>query len=410
MNVENLRNNHPKLISYMEATGYSKDYIGRLQTEIQKILAEADTKDWDCYNDVYQDYEATALSLGSLEKKRAFIGAIKEFDLHGKYPDGKWSGLVERGAYLKLVAEFRSLIDYYCMAAQERGKKESSINTESKNVSAFLLSLQNAGINRLDDITEEAVMSVFVSPDGEQLKSYNYRKFISAVLKVCIPLNPDACRKVLSFLPVTKRVRKNIQYLTSQETHAILDAMDDMSNALTLRDRAIGKLAYYTGLRCCDIGAMDLASIDWERDLIRIKQQKTKEPLELALTATVGNAIYDYLTNERPPVDCPILFLTQQGPYRGMKSSSIWRVAARIMEEAGIRQSKGDRRGFHIFRHHLATTLLGNGVPQAVISSALGHAVPESVETYLSADLVHLKGCALSIARFPVSEGVFADA
>ncbi|KKM08520.1 hypothetical protein SY88_23420, partial [Clostridiales bacterium PH28_bin88] len=134
------------------------------------------------------------------------------------------------------------------------------------------------------------------------------------------------------------------------------------------------------------------------------------EPLELALTATVGNAIYDYLTNERPPVDCSILFLTQQGPYRGMESSSIWRVAARIMEKAGIRQSKGDRRGFHIFRHHLATTLLGNGVPQTVISGVLGHAVPESMETYLSADLVHLKGCALSIARFPVSEGVFADA
>lgn len=410
MNVENLRNNHPKLISYMETAGYSNDYISRLRREIQWILAEADTRGWDCYNDVYRHYEAIPLSPGKLEKKRAYIGAIMEFDLHGNYPDGKWSGLVERGAYPKLAPEFKSLIDYYCMAARERGKKESSINTESKNVSAFLLSLQDAGINRLDDITEEAMMPVFVSPDGEQLKSCNYRKFISAVLNVCIPLNPDACKKALSFLPVTKRVRKNIQYLTPQETHAILDAMDDMSNALTLRDRAIGKLAYYTGLRCCDIAAMDLASIDWGRDLIRIKQQKTEEPLELALTATVGNAIYDYLTNERPPVDCPILFLTQQGPYRGMESSSIWRAAARIMEEAGIRQSKGDRRGFHIFRHHLATTLLGNGVPQAVISGVLGHAVPESVETYLSADLVHLKGCALSIARFPVSEGVFADA
>lgn len=214
----------------------------------------------------------------------------------------------------------------------------------------------------------------------------------------------------MSFIPATKEVRKNIQYLTPQEAQAVLDAMDDISNTLALRDRAIGKLAYYTGLRCCDIATMELASIDWERDLIRIRQQKTEEPLELPLTATVGNAIYDYITNERPPSDCPILFLTQIGPYRGMESASIWRVAARIMEEAGIRQSKGDRRGFHVFRHHLATTLLGNGVPQAVISGALGHAAPESVEAYISADLAHLKGCALSIARFPVPEGVFADA
>lgn len=409
MNVENLRNNYPKLISYVEAAGYSKDYIGRLQAEIQKILTEADTKDWACYSDVYRDYETTPLSLGSLEKKRAFIGIIKEFDLHGKYPDGKWSGLMERGAYPKLAPEFRSLIDYYRMAERERGKKESSICTESKNASTFLLFLQEAGISRLDDITEEAVMPVFVSSDGKQLKSHNYRKFVSAVLKTCTPMNPDACGKVLSFLPATKEVRKNIQYLTPQETQNVLNTMDNMSNALTLRDRAIGKLAYYTGLRSCDIVFMELASIDWECDLIRLKQQKIEEPLELPLTATVGNAIYDYLTDERPSVDCPILFLTQKGPYRGMGSSNIWRVAARIMEEAGIRQSKGDRKGFHIFRHHLATTLLGNGAPQAVISAALGHTVPESVETYLSADFVHLKECALSIARFPVSEGVFAD-
>lgn len=409
MNLENLRNNHPKLISYMEAAGYSKDYIGRLQTEIQKILAEADTKDWACYRDVYQDYEATSLSVGSFEKKRAFIGAIMEFDLHGKYPDGKWSGLFERGAYPKLVAEFRSLVDYHSTVERKRGKKDSSIHTESKNAAAFLLSLQKIGFNKLDDITEEAVVSVFVSPDGEPLKGHAHRKCISAFFKICMSLNQDACRKVLSFLPLTRGARKNIQYLTPQETQYFLDTMDDMSNSLTLRDRAIGKLAYYTGFRCCDIAAMKLTSIDWECDLIKIKQLKTEVPLELPLTAIVGNAIYDYLTNERPPVDCPILFLTQHGPYRGMNSTNICRVATRLMEEAGIRQSKGDRKGFHIFRHHFATTLLRNDVPQAVISDALGHAAPESVEAYLSADFVHLKGCALSIARFPVSEEVFAD-
>ena len=409
MNMENLRNNHPKLISHMETAGYSNDYTGRVQKEIQWILMEADSRDWGCYSDIYRYYEAIPLSPGTLEKKRAMIGAIKEFDLYGNYPDGKWSGLMERGAYPKLAPEFRSLIDYHSTTERKRGRKESSILTKSQNAAAFLLSLQRSGISKLDDITEEAVMSVFVSPDGEPLKSHSNRKCISAVLKVCTPLNPNACRKALSFLPATREARKNIQYLTPQETQYFLDAMDDMSNSLTLRDRAIGKLAYYTGLRCCDIAAMERASIDWECDIIRVKQQKTGEPLELPLTATVGNAIYDYLTNERPSVDCPILFLTRKGPYRGMESSTIWLAAARIMENAGIRQSKGDRKGFHIFRHHLATTLLSNGIPQAVISDTLGHAAPESVEAYLSADFVHLRECALSTARFPVLEGVFAD-
>ena len=39
MNVQNLRDNYPKLISYMESNGYSKTYVARFKREIEKILA-----------------------------------------------------------------------------------------------------------------------------------------------------------------------------------------------------------------------------------------------------------------------------------------------------------------------------------------------------------------------------------
>ena len=53
----------------------------------------------------------------------------------------------------------------------------------------------------------------------------------------------------------------------------------------------IGILAIYTGLRGCDIAGLTLDAIDWNRDFIYIRQQKTEIPLELPLTAIVGNAI-----------------------------------------------------------------------------------------------------------------------
>ncbi|WP_420828431.1 tyrosine-type recombinase/integrase [Dehalobacterium formicoaceticum] len=90
-----------------------------------------------------------------------------------------------------------------------------------------------------------------------------------------------------------------------------------------------------------------------------------------------------------------------------MLSGSIGNISNKIMKAANIRQSAGDRRGFHIFRHRVATELLGSGVPQPVISRALGHTSPNSLETYLSADFKHLKECALSIERFPMPKGVF---
>jgi len=83
-------------------------------------------------------------------------------------------------------------------------------------------------------------------------------------------------------------------------------------------------------------------------------------------------------------------------------------VAVKIFKAAGIRQLRGDRKGFHIFRHHLATALLGNGVPQPVISRTLGHSSPNSLEPYLSADFAHLKECSMSIERFPVPEEVLS--
>jgi integrase len=212
----------------------------------------------------------------------------------------------------------------------------------------------------------------------------------------------------LAFLPALRETRKNIQYLTSEEIQNIKKALANGKNPLTFCDKAIGMLALYTGLRGCDIAGLTLDAIDWDKDLIHITQQKTGFPLALPLTAVVGNAIYDYLTSERPHTESRYLFVSQNKPYDRLKSRSIGNVAVRIMKVAGIRQSKGDRKGFHIFRHHLATALLGKGIPQPVVSRTLGHTSPDALEAYLSADFPHLKECSINIERFPVLEEVFS--
>lgn len=409
MNVQNLRDNYPKLISYMENNGYSKTYVGRFKQEIQRIIELADSKDWFCYTDVYLDYTKTSQSPDYLRNKRNIIGAIEQFDVYGRYPDRRRRHeLFKRGAYHLLLPEFKFVIDYYCESEKKRGKKATTIYTESHNASTFFLSLQQKGIDSLVKITEEAVLSVFMSPNETLLKSCSYKKNIAAVLKASIPYHPEACHRILAFLPALRETRKNIQYLTLEEVQKVKESLTNGENSLTFRDKAIGILALYTGLRGCDIAGMILDSIDWDRDLIYIRQQKTDSPLELPLTAVVGNAIFNYLSSERPHTESRYLFVSQNKPYSRLESRSIGNVAARIMRAAGIRQSKGDRKGFHIFRHHFATALLGNGVPQPVISRTLGHTSPESLEPYLSADFPHLKECSLSIDYFPVLKEVFS--
>ncbi|MBK5240993.1 hypothetical protein [Clostridium sp.] len=58
-----------------------------------------------------------------------------------------------------MSSEFKSVIDYYCKAENQHGKKVTTIYTESHNASTFFLSLQQNGIDNLVKITEEAVLS-----------------------------------------------------------------------------------------------------------------------------------------------------------------------------------------------------------------------------------------------------------
>jgi integrase len=127
-------------------------------------------------------------------------------------------------------------------------------------------------------------------------------------------------------------------------------------------------LALCYGLRCCDIAKLRIDEVDLDGDKISICQQKTSAPLELPLTTSVGNALYDYVTAERSESDCKFIFLSENRPFGRLTEGSIGNIATRIMNAAKVRQNAGDRKGFHIFRHRLATDLLGKGVAQPIIS------------------------------------------
>lgn len=82
--------------------------------------------------------------------------------------------------------------------------------------------MQEQGAGCLDGITEEEVLSFFVSEDGTLVKSCSYKKNIAAVFKAGLRWKEPQCRRILAFLPMLRETRKNIQYLTDHEIQ-ILD-------------------------------------------------------------------------------------------------------------------------------------------------------------------------------------------
>lgn len=412
MNIQNLRNKYPELIAFMEENGYSQLYIERLRQQIKVILSDAEISSLGSYSDVYRYYTERTTSKQGLRLRLTVLGIIERFDLRGELPDGRKRQKIKvRGYYQYLSPEFKSVIDTYREAEAQRGvKKSRTIYGESSNAASFLYELQCFGSTRIEEITQQAIIAVFLNDEGKLRRSCSYKKIVAAVFKANVPSNPDVFNRLIAYLPNLRETRKNIQYLTDEEVSKIKCTLAESDSGLTLRDKAIGTLALYYGLRCCDIAALKLNEIDLDADKISIRQQKTAVPLVLPLTITVGNAIFDYVTGERPASRCEYVFLSQKSPYGRLVEGSIGNIAARIMKAAGIRQQSGDRKGFHIFRHRLVTDLLGKAVAQPVISRITGQTSPASLEAYLNADFVHLKECAVSIEQFPVRNGVFADA
>lgn len=407
MDLQNLKAHHEELLSFMENNGYSSTYVHRFREEINRILANADSNCWHSYQDVYLEYLKVPHSKDYLRNKRTIIGALEQFDLFGRFPDGRHRHtLFERGSYHLLEQEFRELIDFYRTYEKQRGKKESTIQGEALNAASFLYQMQEQGARNLDEVTEDAVLSFFVLEDGSLLKSCSYKKNISAVFKAGLKWKESQCRRILSFLPLLRETRKNIQYLTQDEIRLLRDAVEN--GGVSARNKAVILLLLFTGLRACDIAGLTFNSINWEKNLILVEQQKTSVPVEIPFSAVAGNAIYDYLVGERPDTGSMRLFLTETHPFSPMTASGVANIVAKVCRLAGIRQNPGDRKGTHIFRHNLASSMLENGVPQPIITQTLGHTAPNSLEPYLRADFVHLKECALSIEAFPLAEEVFS--
>lgn len=404
MDLQNLRDTYPQLLSYMEAASYSRQYIQYIEKDILWIINESNHYAWQSYNDIYQTYVDKWRNQTTLNHKKRRLLVIERFDLGAKKPDGL-KHAHKSCAYDSLSTEFKGFIDTF-RNLDGLGYSKIYLKRTSYMVCSFLLDLQNSGVDSFNSISEKSVWDVF-SSDGKIYRSYNFKYAVEFAFKVCQPFYEDGmCNKILSYLPALPRIKKNVQYLTKEEICRIKSALEE-DFSLSLQNKAICLLALHTGMRSSDICSLTFKSIDWVNDLIRIKQQKTGAALILPLRAVVGNAIFDYITKERPKSSADTIFLTVNAPYRRLHSSNLNAICVTVMNKAGIRQNPGDRKGMHLFRHYLATSLLGYGVKQPIISSTLGHQSPGSLAPYLSADFTHLKECALCIDRFPVRKEVF---
>jgi integrase len=408
MDFEKLCNTYDVLIKHMKDNGYFYGYVRRLKTEINWLVKNKEKEKIQSYEEAYRIRRNCTKSSEMRRWYRLAYGILKRFDVHNQYPDRISNRpLIKRGAYSQLNDIFKEVINLYNEADMKRGLKKHTIYGNASAGSCFLLAMQNRGCLTLEDITEDDTMSFFTDNNNIAVLSNCYKKEVATVFKANLGIHTEAARRILAYIPMIRSKRSNIPYLSQEEAKAVHRALGDRNNGLSLRTRAIGYLLFFTGIRGCDIVQLEFSDIDWEKEEIRLNQQKTGNVLVLPLTAVIGNAIFDYITMERHASSDTYIFLGKLKPYAPLKPGGMWYISSKIYTAASIRQEPGDRRGCHLFRYHVATFLAGKGIARPVISDTLGHTTLASLDYYLSADIVHLRECALSIETFPVNQEVF---
>jgi integrase len=410
MELSKFKERYPIFLKLMKEKRYYSGYISKYEGIARLILREGGDDSIGTYEQFYSYIvEHHNYTEGTCYEYKKLLGRLKVFVEDGVFlgDSGETSGFLRNTSYDFLSQDFKSLIDTYMDIERKRGKhRDSTIKSTASRTSAFLCCIQQTGITTLSGIKNtQIVLQAF-----ERRNSRYSSQAISTVLKTCMHLYPDGeCNRIIGMLPEFPRRTRLYDYLQPEESKRIATALDDDSNKLTYRSKAIGKLAYYTGMRRIDISSLRFESINLEKEEIIIVQQKTGLEVCIPLRSVVGNAIYDYIVNERPKCASDNIFISAVAPFIKLSPAGVSHDCERIFKETDIHQEKGRIKGSHLFRHAFASGLIARDTPFHVVSELLGHASLSSLNPYLDADIEHLRECALSIFPFSGTHSAYIE-
>jgi len=158
------------------------------------------------------------------------------------------------------------------------------------------------------------------------------------------------------------------------------------------RDYAILLLLITYGLRGREVAALTLDHLDWKRERMVVPERKAGHCTAYPLSATVGNALLDYLQHGRPQTTDRHVFFRVLAPLAPLCYGAVSSRAAYYLHKAGI---QAPRLGSHTLRHTCVQRLVDADVPFKVIGDYVGHRAAESTEIYTKVATEALREVAL---------------
>jgi integrase/recombinase XerC/integrase/recombinase XerD len=175
-----------------------------------------------------------------------------------------------------------------------------------------------------------------------------------------------------------KRPQRLPHVLKPAEVAELLDRIP-ATTPLETRDRALFELAYASGLRAEELVSLDVTSIDFDSECVRVEGKGGKTRIVPAGEHAL-KAIEVYLSRARPALvedaELGALFLSRSG--KRLSTSDVRR-RLRIWTPLAPRNAGTHP---HSLRHSFATHLLEGGADVRSIQELLGHASVSTTQVY----------------------------
>lgn len=159
------------------------------------------------------------------------------------------------------------------------------------------------------------------------------------------------------------------------------------------RDYAMLMMLATYGLRVGDVAALRLDDVHWRDAKIAFHMGKNGRRLALPLIDSVGDALVDYIQNDRPRCEHREVFLSLHSPSHPLSADRITQIAGAALERVGVKRSPG--MACHTFRHSLATQLVRQGVKLKTVGDCLGHDSSETTFVYTKLAVEDLRSVSL---------------
>lgn len=293
--------------------------------------------------------------------------------------------------YESLPAWCRLEIELFIEQKQKEGWEQSTVCMFRSSVTRFCEYLVSAGLVSFSELTAAAVKTfnqndLHQTEEGKNAYNVRIRKFLAYLeRKGIVPYGIH-----LSLYAKSAPKERIITVLGEQDETAIINAGKDAVSPLDLRDNAILLTGLRMGLRAGDVINMKLSDINWDRQSIRIIQDKTDREIEVPMPVEVGNAIYRYLKFGRHASDSPNVFIKDRAPYDSVQRG----VCLRALYKT-VPSQKG--AGYHITRRTFATKRLRGNTGRQAIADLLGHSDTTSLHHYLHLDEKRMRMCPISM-------------